>query len=328
MFKPQNFLVEAVSSKDLKKIRVALSTYLSKNPTDEGNEVTNVLKYVQQNFNGDLWEVQDERALEQDSSKLTNNKIRNTKQSVSQSKSNVQERQASNRRDIDSNSGYSGGSHGELSNEAGRTNKDLQGKVSNRNQESFIPSQNIRKAISNGKINLIREAMIMDIAKSPYFYSEIVSFVLKKITAQDLWNDSSRVLIKEKRYWNDQYSTQLKKDLKVNFTEENLKHFAEVLKMLLVQKEFDKQTEWERSNSNQEKRGKELFGSFMEQTLKIQKQVFENQEQFFEICGNMRNDFLSRYEEMENNKQLIKENMQKRKPNHDADSIHENSRKR
>ena len=127
-----------------------------------------------------------------------NNKIRNTKQSVSQSKSNVQERQASNRRDIDSNSGYSGGSHGELSNEAGRTNKDLQGKVSNRNQESFIPSQNIRKAISNGKINLIREAMIMDIAKSPYFYSEIVSFVLKKITAQDLWNDSSRVLIKEK----------------------------------------------------------------------------------------------------------------------------------
>ena len=42
----------------------------------------------------------------------------------------------------------------------------------------------------------------------------------------------------------------------------------------------------------------------------------------------MRNDFLSRYEEMENNKQLIKENMQKRKPNHDADSIHENSRKR
>ncbi|HFU6606106.1 hypothetical protein PDJ82_22745 [Bacillus cereus group sp. TH43LC] len=71
MFKPQNFLVEAVSSKDLKKIRVALSTYLSKNPTDEGNEVTNVLKYVQQNFNGDLWEVQDERALEQDSSKWT-----------------------------------------------------------------------------------------------------------------------------------------------------------------------------------------------------------------------------------------------------------------
>jgi len=71
MFKPQNFLVEAVSSKDLKKIRVALSAYLSKNPTDEGNEVTNVLNYVQQNFNGDLWEMQDERALEQDSSKWT-----------------------------------------------------------------------------------------------------------------------------------------------------------------------------------------------------------------------------------------------------------------
>ncbi|HDR4419977.1 TPA: hypothetical protein QCP59_000718 [Bacillus cereus] len=71
MFKPQNFLVEAVSSKELKKIRVALSAYLSKNPTDEGNEVTNVLNYVQQNFNGDLWEVQDERTLEQDSSKWT-----------------------------------------------------------------------------------------------------------------------------------------------------------------------------------------------------------------------------------------------------------------
>lgn len=44
----------------------------------------------------------------------------------------------------------------------------------------------------------------MDIAKSPYLYSEIVSFVLGEIAAQDLWNDSSRVLIKEKRYWNNQ----------------------------------------------------------------------------------------------------------------------------
>lgn len=71
MFKPQDFLVTSVASGELKKIRVALSTYLSKNPTNEDEEITNVLNYVQQNFDGNLWEVKDERVLEQDSSKWT-----------------------------------------------------------------------------------------------------------------------------------------------------------------------------------------------------------------------------------------------------------------
>lgn len=168
----------------------------------------------------------------------------------------------------------------------------------------------------------------MDIAKSPYFYSEIVSFVLGGIAAQDLWNDFSRVLAKEKRYWNEQYSTQLKKDLKVNFTEENLKHFVEVLLMLLEQKEFDKQTERDRSNSNQEKNGEQLFFGVMEQALKTSQQFLKQQQHFVEECEKMRKDFFSNYEEMKHNKQLMKENIEKRKPNQDANSVYENSRKR
>ncbi|GAB6615719.1 MULTISPECIES: hypothetical protein [Bacillus] len=71
MFNPQAFLVEAVSSGELKRIRVALSTYLTKNPTNDGGEITNALNYVQKNFNEELWEMQDERKLEKDASKWT-----------------------------------------------------------------------------------------------------------------------------------------------------------------------------------------------------------------------------------------------------------------
>ncbi|KAA2397405.1 hypothetical protein ACX16Y_20320 [Bacillus cereus] len=71
MFNPQAFLVEAVSSGELKRIRVALSTYLTKNPINEGEEITNALIYVQKNFNEELWEMQDERKLKQDASKWT-----------------------------------------------------------------------------------------------------------------------------------------------------------------------------------------------------------------------------------------------------------------
>lgn len=71
MFNPQAFLIEAVSSGELKRVRVALSTYLTKNPTNEGGEITNALIYIQKNFNEELWEMQDERKLEQDSSKWT-----------------------------------------------------------------------------------------------------------------------------------------------------------------------------------------------------------------------------------------------------------------
>lgn len=148
----------------------------------------------------------------------------------------------------------------------------------------------------------------MDIAKSPYFYSEIVSFVLKKITAQDLWDDSSRVLIKEKRYWNNQYSTQLKRDLKVNFTEENLKHFAEVLQMLLVQKEFDKQNEREMNKRNSSQKREGIFDRMMNQNAKFAEQAFKN--------------FYSNFEKISNIGQSMREEIKQR------DSIYKNSRKR
>lgn len=154
----------------------------------------------------------------------------------------------------------------------------------------------------------------MDIAKSPYFYSEIVSFVLKKITAQDLWNDSSRVLIKEKRYWNNQYSTQLKRDLKVNFTEENLKHFAEVLQMLLVQKEFDKQNEREMNKRNSSQKREGIFDRMMNQNAKFAEQAFKN--------------FYSNFEKISNIGQSMREEIKQRDSNSDIDSIYKNSRKR
>ncbi|EMY8535880.1 MULTISPECIES: hypothetical protein [Bacillus] len=154
----------------------------------------------------------------------------------------------------------------------------------------------------------------MDIAKSPYFYSEIVSFVLKKITAQDLWDDSSRVLIKEKRYWNNQYSTQLKRDLKVNFTEENLKHFAEVLQMLLVQKEFDKQNEREMNKRNSSQKREGIFDRMMNQNAKFAEQAFKN--------------FYSNFEKISNIGQSMREEIKQRDSNSDIDSIYKNSRKR
>lgn len=156
--------------------------------------------------------------------------------------------------------------------------------------------------------------MIMDIAKSPYLYSEIVSFVLGEIAAQDLWNDSSRVLIKEKRYWNDQYYIQLKKDLKENFTEENLKHFAEVLQMLLEQKEFDKQAEQEMNKRNSSKKRVGFFEVVMNQNVEFSERIFE--------------EFNSNFERFSNIGQSIREEIKKRDSNSDVDSIYKNSRKR
>lgn len=154
----------------------------------------------------------------------------------------------------------------------------------------------------------------MDIAKSPYLYSEIVSFVLGEIAAQDLWNDSSRVLIKEKRYWNDQYYIQLKKDLKENFTEENLKHFAEVLQMLLEQKEFDKQAEQEMNKRNSSKKRVGFFEVVMNQNVEFSERIFE--------------EFNSNFERFSNIGQSIREEIKKRDSNSDVDSIYKNSRKR
>ncbi|HGH7176735.1 TPA: hypothetical protein ACJMKJ_004356 [Bacillus wiedmannii] len=154
----------------------------------------------------------------------------------------------------------------------------------------------------------------MDITKSPYFSSEIVSFVLGEIAAQDLWNDSSRVLIKEKRYWNDQYCIQLKKDLKVNFTEENLKHFVEVLQMLLVQKEFDKQTEQGMNKRNSSENREGLFESLMNKN--------------FELTGQVMQNFYSSVEKFTSAAQSMREEIKQRESNSDVDSIYKNSRKR
>ncbi|HDR6309419.1 TPA: hypothetical protein QCU60_001240 [Bacillus cereus] len=154
----------------------------------------------------------------------------------------------------------------------------------------------------------------MDIAKSPYLYSEIVSFVLGKIAAQDLWNDSSRVLIKEKRYWNNQYYIQLKRDLKVNFNEENLKHFVEVLHMLLEQKEFDKQAEREMNKRNASEKRVGLFEVVMNQNVEFIERTLEG--------------FNSNFERFSNIGRSMREEIKQRESNSDVDLIYKNSRKR
>lgn len=114
--------------------------------------------------------------------------------------------------------------------------------------------------------------MIMDIAKSPYLYSEIVSFVLGEIAAQDLWNDSSRVLIKEKRYWNNQYYIQLKKDLKGNFNEENLKFLSDISDFLSDLNQLKKEVKI----LDVKKGGKENVRGFLDEEKKMGNIKVEN----------------------------------------------------
>ncbi|KAA2397404.1 hypothetical protein F2Y18_13480 [Bacillus cereus] len=112
----------------------------------------------------------------------------------------------------------------------------------------------------------------MDIAKSPYLYSEIVSFVLGEIAAQDLWNDSSRVLIKEKRYWNNQYYIQLKKDLKGNFNEENLKFLSDISDFLSDFNQLKKEVKI----LDVKKGGKENVRGFLDEEKKMGNIKVEN----------------------------------------------------
>ncbi|MDH8000876.1 MULTISPECIES: hypothetical protein [Bacillus] len=112
----------------------------------------------------------------------------------------------------------------------------------------------------------------MDIAKSPYLYSEIVSFVLGEIAAQDLWNDSSRVLIKEKRYWNNQYYIQLKKDLKGNFNEENLKFLSDISDFLSDLNQLKKEVKI----LDVKKGGKENVRGFLDEEKKMGNIKVEN----------------------------------------------------
>ncbi|BCG58115.1 hypothetical protein [Paenibacillus sp. URB8-2] len=71
MFQPQNFLVEAVNNRDIEQVRVALSTYLSKNPTNEQNEVTQAAEYAESRLSEPLWVEHDDMYIEKDSSKWT-----------------------------------------------------------------------------------------------------------------------------------------------------------------------------------------------------------------------------------------------------------------
>lgn len=72
MNEPQKFLMEAVKSNDIRKIRNALSSYLTKNPRNDRDEVTNAVEYVREYFDDSvIWQEQDNRPLEEDETKWT-----------------------------------------------------------------------------------------------------------------------------------------------------------------------------------------------------------------------------------------------------------------
>ncbi|MGG1639105.1 hypothetical protein [Paenibacillus sp. NRS-1760] len=71
MFQPQNFLLEAVGKADIEQVRVALSTYLSKNPTNEKNEVIHAAEYAESRLSEPLWVQHDDMFIEKDSNKWT-----------------------------------------------------------------------------------------------------------------------------------------------------------------------------------------------------------------------------------------------------------------
>lgn len=71
MFQPQNFLIDAVNNRDIEQVRVALSTYLSKNPTNEQNEVVQAAEYAESRLSEPLWVQHDGMYIEKDSSKWT-----------------------------------------------------------------------------------------------------------------------------------------------------------------------------------------------------------------------------------------------------------------
>lgn len=71
MFQPQNFLIDAVNNRDIEQVRVALSTYLSKNPSNEQNEVVQAAEYAESRLSEPLWVQHDGMYIEMDSSKWT-----------------------------------------------------------------------------------------------------------------------------------------------------------------------------------------------------------------------------------------------------------------
>ncbi|KYH31389.1 hypothetical protein CLTEP_23850 [Clostridium tepidiprofundi DSM 19306] len=62
-FEPEMFLENAVKEKDVRKIKVALSTYITKDPGNHDGEIQKALEYVKKNY-GEVWEVHDNRKEE------------------------------------------------------------------------------------------------------------------------------------------------------------------------------------------------------------------------------------------------------------------------
>lgn len=71
MFQPQNFLIEAVNNRDIEKVRLALGTYLTKNPTNDQNEVVQATEYAENRMSEPLWVQHDGMHIEKDSTKWT-----------------------------------------------------------------------------------------------------------------------------------------------------------------------------------------------------------------------------------------------------------------
>ncbi|GIP45119.1 hypothetical protein J45TS6_35780 [Paenibacillus sp. J45TS6] len=71
MFEPQSYLVDAVKKRDIEQVKIALSTYLSKNPTNEQNEVMQAAEYAESRLSDPLWVEHDGLYIEPDSSKWT-----------------------------------------------------------------------------------------------------------------------------------------------------------------------------------------------------------------------------------------------------------------
>ena len=63
-FKPELFLIDALKEKNIRNIRVALSTYITKDAGDEDGEISNAVKYAENNYSEDIWQVHDNREQE------------------------------------------------------------------------------------------------------------------------------------------------------------------------------------------------------------------------------------------------------------------------
>lgn len=69
MFEPLDILQKPVEIGNVEESRTALSTYLSKNPTNQDNEITDARDYAERKLGVSLWEKYDNRIMEKDQTK-------------------------------------------------------------------------------------------------------------------------------------------------------------------------------------------------------------------------------------------------------------------